>query len=402
MDKLTKAFYNENSGINPEFSLNMEREAFENKVREAFLVTPAVAILGPRQCGKTTLAEVFGRQFGGELHHFDLEDPVDIARLENPLLALEKLSGLIVIDEIQRIPDFFPVLRVLIDKKLPQKYLILGSASGELVRQSSESLAGRLTYIELTPFDLSEVGSRNSQKHLIRGGFPLSYLAENDNLSYKWREGYIRTFLERDIPALGIRVASSQLRRFWMMLAHFHGQIVNFSDLGRSLDINDTTARSYLDILTGTFMIRELSPWFENIGKRQVKRPKIYFRDSGIFHSLLGIHNLEELESNPKLGASWEGYALEETIRSLNARPEECFFWGIHSQAELDLLVLKDGKKLGFEFKYKDAPTISPSMKKSSELLSLDNLTVVYPGNREYELAENIRVASLDGILSGE
>lgn len=380
----------------------MKRSAFENKVREAFLVTPVVAILGPRQCGKTTLAKIFRDQTGGEAHRFDLEDPIDLARLENPLLTLEKLRGLIIIDEIQRMPDFFPILRVLIDKKLPQKYLILGSASGELVRQSSESLAGRLSYIELTPFDLSEVGTENAEKHLIRGGFPLSYLADNDELSYKWRESYIRTFLERDIPALGIRVSGLQLRRFWMMLAHFHGQIVNFSDLGRSLDINDTTARRYLDILTGTFMIRELSPWYENIGKRQIKRPKIYFRDSGIFHSLLGIQTIEELESNPKLGASWEGYALEETIRSLDARPEECFFWGIHQQAELDLLVLKDGKKMGFEFKYKDAPTLSPSMRQSNEILSLDNLTVVYPGKKEYELAENIRVTPLAGLMNGD
>ncbi len=396
----------ENRGImkSQDLSLrfHMKRSAFENKAREAFLVTPVVAILGPRQCGKTTLAKIFRDQTGGEAHRFDLEDPIDLARLENPLLTLEKLRGLIIIDEIQRMPDFFPILRVLIDKKLPQKYLILGSASGELARQSSESLAGRLSYIELTPFDLSEVGTENAEKHLIRGGFPLSYLADNDELSYKWRESYIRTFLERDIPALGIRVSGLQLRRFWMMLAHFHGQIVNFSDLGRSLDINDTTARRYLDILTGTFMIRELSPWYENIGKRQIKRPKIYFRDSGIFHSLLGIQTIEELESNPKLGASWEGYALEETIRSLDARPEECFFWGIHQQAELDLLVLKDGKKMGFEFKYKDAPTLSPSMRQSNEILSLDNLTVVYPGKKEYELAENIRVTPLAGLMNGD
>ncbi len=378
---------------------NMKRSDFQNRIEEAFQITPAVAILGPRQCGKTTLAGIFGDQIDQEVHRFDLEDPVDLARLENPLLTLEKLHGLIVIDEIQRIPDFFPVLRVLIDRKLPQRYLILGRASGELVRQSSESLAGRLSYIELTPFDLSEVGTENSEKHLVRGGFPLSYLAENEKLSYRWRESYIRTFLERDIPALGIRVSALQLRRFWMMLAHFHGQIVNFSDLGRSLDINDTTARSYLDILTGTLMIRELSPWFENIGKRQVKRPKIYFRDSGIFHSLLGIQTIDDLESNPKLGASWEGYALEETIRSVDARPEECFFWGIHAQAELDLLVIKDGKKLGFEFKYSDAPTLSPSMKKSIEMLSLDRLTVVYPGNREYELAENVRVTPLASLV---
>jgi predicted AAA+ superfamily ATPase len=382
--------------------MEMKRTAFEARITDAFLVTPAVALLGPRQCGKTTLAKAYGDQTGDEVHRFDLEDPVDLARLENPLLTLEKLTGLIIIDEIQRIPDFFPVLRVLIDRKLPQKYLILGSASRDLVLQSSESLAGRLSYIELTPFDLSEVGSENSEKHLIRGGFPLSYLAENDSLSYRWRESYIRTFLERDIPALGIRVSALQLRRFWMMLAHFHGQIVNFADLGRSLDINDTTARSYLDILTGTFMIRELSPWFENIGKRQVKRPKIYFRDSGIFHSLLGIQTIEDLENNPKLGASWEGYALEETIRSLDARAEECFFWGVHEQAELDLLILKDGKKLGFEFKYKDAPTLSPSMIKSNEILSLDELTVVYPGKREYELAENIRVTPLADTVNVE
>ncbi len=376
----------------------MERVDFEIKIEKGFLVTPAVALLGPRQCGKTTLAKAYGSSSGLKVHHFDLEDPLDLVRLENPTLTLEKLEGLIIIDEIQRIPDLFPVLRVLIDKKLPQKFLILGSASRELAQQSSESLAGRLSYIELTPFTLMEVNDENSEKHFVRGGFPLSFLAETDEISYLWRESYIRTFLERDIPALGIRVAPLQLRRFWMMLAHFHGQIVNFADLGRSLDINEKTARSYLDILVGTFMIRELAPWFENIGKRQVKRPKIYFRDSGIFHSLIGARNLQDIETNPKLGASWEGYALEEVIRSTNATPEECFFWGIHEQAELDLLIIKDGKKLGFEFKYKDAPRLTPSMVKSLETLSLDELTVVYPGSKEYQLADKIAVKPLSSF----
>lgn len=376
----------------------MERSVFKKRLEEAFEVTPAIAILGPRQCGKTTVAQVFGVEFN-EVHRFDLENPLDLARLDNPMLALENLQGLIVVDEIQRRPELFPALRVLIDKKLPQQYLILGSASRDLIAQSSESLAGRLTYLELTPFSLEEVGPSREEVHWMRGGFPRSFLSKTDAQSVDWRESYIRTFLERDLPALGIRVPPLQLRRFWMMIAHYHGQIVNFSDLGRSLNINDTTARSYLDILTGTFMIRELSPWFENIGKRQVKRPKIYFRDSGIYHTLIGVRDRAELDVNPKLGASWEGYAMEETIRATGARPEECFFWGVHEQAELDLLIVKDGKKIGFEYKYSDAPTLTTSMRRSQETLGLAELTVIYPGRTEYRLAESIHVKPLSGMI---
>ncbi len=377
----------------------MKRIGFKKKLEKAFEVTPAVAILGPRQCGKTTLSHLFGDGFEGEVHRFDLENPIDLARLDNPILALENLKGLIVVDEIQRRPELFPVLKVLIDKKLPQQYLILGSASRDLTAQSSESLAGRLTYLELIPFSLVEVGSDSEELHWIRGGFPRSFLSKSDEQSLDWRESYIRTFLERDIPMLGIRVPPLQLRRFWMMIAHYHGQILNFSDLGRSLNINDTTARSYLDILTGTFMIRELAPWFENIGKRQVKRPKIYFRDSGIYHSLIGVRDRAELDVNPKLGASWEGYALEETIRAMGARPEECFFWGIHGQRELDLLIVKDGKKIGFEFTFSDAPTLSASMRRSQEYLCLSELNVIYPGTVEYQLTQNIFVKPLGCIF---
>lgn len=375
----------------------MERNFYIEKIDKAFRTHPVVAILGPRQCGKTTLAHLYVKK-KSSVHFFDLEDPADLANLEQPKTALEFLEGLIVIDEIQRLPNLFPVLRVLADaRNKKQKFLILGSASRDLIQQSSETLAGRIAYIELTPFSLFEV--EDWQKLWVRGGFPDSYLAPSSEDSEYWRKQYISTFLERDIPNLGIRIAPQALRRFWMMLTHYHGQSFNASEIGKSLGVADTTARGYLDILTGTFMVRQLIPWIENnIKKRQVKLPKIYFRDSGIYHTLCGIPNLDALLHFPRFGASWEGFALEEVIRKHQAAPEECFFWGAHSEAELDLLLFKNGKKIGFEFKYQDAPRLSDSMLIANKTLNLDTLTVVYPGNKEYRLTENIVVKGLMSV----
>jgi predicted AAA+ superfamily ATPase len=328
-------------------------------------------------------------------HLFDLENNFDLSRLDNPMLVFPSLSNkLIVIDEIQRRPDLFPALRVVVDEpKREQKYLILGGASRDLIRQSSETLAGRIGYIELTPFSLDEVDHENVL--FLRGGFPRSYLAENDEESYRWRESYITTFLERDIPALGFQIPPEQIRRCWMMLAHYHGQILNTSEIGKSLGVSDHTVRRYLDILIGTFMIRRLLPWYENLKKRQIKSPKIYFRDSGILHALLGIKDEKDLRVYPKLGSFWEGFALEEIIRQARARSEECYFWGTQSGAELDLLIIKDGKRFGFEFKYTDRPSITSSMKIALADLNLDHLYVVYPGKHVFQLADKITARGL-------
>jgi len=379
----------------------IKRKYFINQLRKGLATHPVIALLGPRQCGKTTLAKQYAaiKQAKSQpvIHHFDLEDPDDLAKLDAPKLAFEDLSGLIVIDEIQRQPELFSLLRVLVDQHKKRKFLILGSASRDLIKQSSETLAGRIRYIEVTPFSYFEVD--NLHKLWFRGGFPNSYLAKNDENSNDWRSAYITTFLERDIPNLGIQIPARTLRRFWMMLAHYHGNIFNASEIGTSLGISHTTARHYLDILTGTFMIRELTPWIENINKRQIKSPKIYFRDSGILHSLLGIPDLQALQNHPKLGVSWEGFALEEVIRSHHATPEECYFWGIHSQGELDLLIFKNGKRLGFEFKYSDAPRLTTSMQLAQDTLQLDKLTVIYPGNSHYRLTKEIEVVGLENYL---
>lgn len=383
----------------------MDRPKFIRKIRRAFEVTPAVALLGPRQCGKTTLARAYLAEWAPDLpavNYFDLEDPTDLDRLEDAKLALADLRGLVVIDEIQRRPELFPLLRTLIDRTgLPARFLILGSASRDLIRQGSETLAGRISFVEVTPFAGLEVGVDALDTLWIRGGFPLSFLASSIETSAAWRKAFVKTFLERDIPALGITIPPQTIRRFWQMLVHFHGQTFNASEVGSSMGVSDTTASRYLDILSGTFMVRRLQPWFENVGKRQVRRPKIYFRDSGILHSLLGATTREELLVHPKLGASWEGFALEETIRLNGAEEDEVYFWGVHQQAELDLLIVRGSRKLGFEFKYGSAPGMTRSLGRARELLGLDNITVVYPGDKDYALADGIRVRGLKGYLPG-
>ena len=380
----------------------MERPYFIDQIHKQFEVHPVCALLGPRQVGKTTLAKAYVKQFNiDDVHMFDLEDPIDLARLENPMLALSSLSNkLIVIDEIQRRPDLFPVLRVIVDRtNRQQKFLILGSASRDLIMQSSETLAGRIGYIELPPFMLFEV--KESKKLWIEGGFPESYLAKNPAASALWRKEYINTFLERDIAALGFSIPPEQMRRFWLMLAHYHGQTFNASEISHSLGISDHTARRYLDVLAGTFMVRILLPWFEKINKRQVRSPKIYFRDSGILHTLVHIENNEQLQRNPNLGAFWEGFALEQVINATHVDPHDCYFWGTHSQAELDLFMIKSGKRIGFEFKYSDSPRTTKSMHIALEDLSLDYLAVVYPGTQIFPMHEKIMAFGLDSIIDG-
>jgi uncharacterized protein len=370
----------------------IERSSYAADIQAALQRSRIVALIGPRQSGKTTLAQMFVPP--DSVNYFDLEDPVSLIRLEEPMTALRDMAGLVVIDEIQRRPELFPILRVLADRRpLQARFLILGSASPDLVREASESLAGRLETISVSGFSLAEVGKERLNQHWLRGGFPLSYLAASDANSQIWRKNFIQTFLERDLPQWGIQIPAATLMRFWTMLAHYHGQTWNAAEASRSFGVSDMTVRRYLDILEGVFMIRVLQPWYANIHKRQVKSPKIYFRDSGLFHTLLGIHSELDLYTHPKIGASWEGYAIEETIKAV--RPDEAFFWGTHNGAELDLLLLKDGKRLGVEYKRKDAPRLTPSMKIAMEDLGLDRLIVFYPGERAYPLAERIQVMPL-------
>ncbi|MBV9575496.1 MAG: ATP-binding protein [Gammaproteobacteria bacterium] len=378
----------------------MNRIEITHQIEFAFEVTPCVALLGPRQCGKTTEAREYAkcqRELAPQ-NYFDLENTRDVIRLQDPILALSALSGLIVIDEVQIHPHLFKTLRVLIDdKSLNQRYLILGSASRQLLKQSSESLAGRITYIEMGPFSYLE--TKQQQRIWIRGGFPLSFLAKNEEISFAWRKAYIKTYLEQDIPNLGIDISPENLRRFWMMLAQSQGNIFNASDIGRSIGLSHKTIQHYADILTGTFMVRQLKPWYENIAKRQVKSPKIYIRDTGIFHTLLDIKQHDELLVHPKLGASWESFVLEQLINLHAASPEECYFWASHQGAELDLLIIKNDKRLGFEIKFNSSPQMTKSMHIVMDNLKLDKLVVIYPGTVDYLLAENIAVIGFENYF---
>jgi hypothetical protein len=360
------------------------------RVKEAFRAHLAVALVGPRQCGKTTLAGVIAG-VDGDTVVFDLEKAVDRRRLRAPELTLGSLHGLVVIDEIQRAPELFEVLRVLLDRPDVQtRFLVLGSASPSLIRGVSESLAGRIGIVDLGGFDLSETGANHVSDLWIRGGFPRSFLASDESASLVWRESFVRTFLERDIPQLGITIPSETLRRFWLMIAHYHGQVWNAAYLARSLGAGEGAARHYLDILSGAYMVRVLPPWHENLKKRQVKSPKIYIRDSGLLHSLLEIPDLSGLSGHPKFGASWEGFALEQVVACLQTRTAS--FWATHSGAELDLMVTVRGKRYGFEFKYADAPGSSRSMRVAMDDLQLEHLWVVYPGDESYALDDRLSV----------
>ncbi len=369
-------------------------------VRGLFRTHPVVTLVGPRQCGKTTLALDLARGpgfKGGPVTRFDLEDPLDLARLQNPRLALEGLEGLVIIDEVQRIPELFPLLRVLVDQhRKGRRFLVLGSASGDLLRQSSESLAGRAAMFELTPFSHHEVVGLD--RLWLRGGYPRAWLARTDPDAFVWLAQYVNTFLERDVPGFGVRVPAVALRRFWMMLAHVHGQVLKLSELGRALGSDHKTVAHYADLLTSTFMVRQLQPWFANVSKRQVKAPKLYFRDPGLLHCLLGITSREQLDVHPQVGASWEGFALEAVIRELGLSGTECFFWATHAHAELDLFTHLHGRPYGFELKRTDAPKVTASMRIALEDLKLEHLFVIFPGARTYPLAERITALGL-GLL---
>jgi len=359
-----------------------------------------VGIIGARQVGKTTLAHYLIQHARRNAAFYDLENPEDTARLADPMLALKGLKGIVVIDEIQRLPEIFPVLRVLADRpRASTRFLVLGSASPELLRQGSETLAGRIVYHELGGFSLDEVGISNYLRLWRRGGFPRSYLAVSEMASYEWRRGFIRTFLERDIPQLGINIHSATLQRFWNMLAHYHGQIWNASEFGRSFGVADTTVRNYVDILSSALVVRQLQPWHENISKRQVKSPKIYIMDSGILHALLGIKSPLDLEKHPKVGASWEGFVIEQVIRWVGFRKEECFFWATHGGAELDLLVVRGRERLGFEVKLTSSPHVSPSMRNAITDLKLKQLYVIHAGEESFQLEQKIKAIALHRLL---
>ena len=376
----------------------VKRENLVREVRSALKRSRAVGLIGPRQCGKTTLA----RQLvsAESPNYLDLEDPSSIARLDEPMTALRNLKGLVVIDEVQRRPDLFPVLRVLADRKpLPARFLVLGSASPELLRQSSESLAGRIETIAMSGFSMSEAGRDAHMRHWLRGGFPPSFLARTNTDSLAWRKNFIQTFLERDLPQWGIGTPATALLRFWTMLAHYHGQMWNAADPARSLCVSEPTVRRYLDILSGVFMVRQLLPWHANLKKRQVKAPKIYFRDTGLLHYLLGIRSEKDLLGHPKSGASWEGYVIEETIKAIE--PEEACYWATHGGAEIDLVLVKDGRLLGVECKRMDAPRMTPSMGTALQDLKLEQIAVVYPGTKRYSLGERVAAVPLEAVAEG-
>jgi len=380
-------------------SVMIDRIADIALVKTALRRSRVVALLGPRQCGKTTLA----RQFVpvDSINYFDLEDPLSLARLSEPHLALSPLGGLVVIDEVQRRPELFPLLRVLADRRpLPARFLILGSAAPDLLSQSSETLAGRVETLHLEGLRLADLGAKAQGRHWLRGGFPRSYISRTENDSLAWRRQFLQTFLERDVPQLGISIPAAALHRFWMMLAHYHGQIWNGAELARAMAVNESTVRRYLDLLAGVFMIRQLPPWFENLGKRQVKAPKVYVRDSGLLHALLGVANRRNLEFHPKVGASWEGYAVEEVLKTM--RPDEAYFWATHQGAELDLLLFKRGRRVGVECKRADSPTLTASMRVALHDLKLDRLLVVYPGERRYMLGERVEVIPLAELVGPE
>ena len=367
----------------------IERKQWHHRIQTALARSRVLTLVGPRQCGKTTLAREFVAE--DSVNYFDLEDPVSLARLDEPLTALESLQGLIVIDEIQRRPDLFPVLRVLVDRKtFKGQFLILGSASGNLLSQSSETLAGRMETLCLRGFSLQELGRKAHSQHWLRGGFPLSYLAASEEDSLVWRKGFIQTLLERDFPQWGVRTAATTLWRFWNMLAHYHGQTWNAAEFARAMGVSQPAIRRYLDLLSDAFMVRQLQPWHANIRKRQVKSPKIYIQDSGLLHQLLGIKTERDLLNHPKVGASWEGYVIEEVLAAV--QPDDAWFWATHQGAEIDLLLQKNGRTIGFECKRSDAPKMTTSIRSAINDLQLNKVCVIYPGNKRYPLDKQVEV----------
>jgi predicted AAA+ superfamily ATPase len=378
----------------------IDRARHRQRILEALDRQPVVALLGARQVGKTTLARDIMNRFGGPAVRFDLEDPDDLARLDEPKLALGSREGLVVIDEVQRRPDLFPVLRVLVDRPDSKaRFLVLGSASPELLRQTSETLAGRVSFHTLTGFSLDEVSMAAADALWLRGGFPRSFLAASDGESAAWRRDFVRTFLERDVPQLGIRIPAPTLRRFWTMIAHYHGQIWRGAELARAFGVAESTVRRYLDVLVGALVIRRLPPWHENLAKRQVRAPKVYIADSGLLHSLLGLTTREDLERHPKVGASWEGFVLDQVITCLDASPEEIYFWATHAGAELDLLVVRGNQRIGVKVKRTTRPQVTRSALSAMESLRLDRLDLVHAGEETFHLRNGIRAVAFRRLL---
>jgi len=377
------------------------RERQATALRQKLRANPVVALLGARQVGKSTLARAVAEAWPGKTTWFDLEDDADLARLEPPGLVLQPLRGLVVLDEVQRRPELFPTLRVLADRpRSPARFLVLGSAAPELLKQTSESLAGRVAFHHLAPLTVAETGLRNLRRLWVRGGFPRSYVARSDGEAAEWRRAFAKTFIERDLRQLGTTIPAPALSRFWAMLAHVHGNVVNWSELGRSLGVGDMTVRRYFDLLAGTFMVRELKPWHENLTKRQVKQPKVYIADSGLLHTHLDIETYDQLDRHPALGASWEGFCLEQAISILGARPDQCFFWATHAGAELDLLVTVGNRRRGIEFKRTNAPKLTPSMRIAVDDLKLDSLDVVHAGEHSFSLGAKVRAVAAERMLA--
>jgi len=375
------------------------RPDLNRQIQQALKRSRVVALIGPRQCGKTTMARELVS--ADSPNYFDLEDPQSLARLDEPMTALKLLKGVVVIDEVQRRPDLFPILRVLVDRRpLPARFLILGSTSSDFLRQSAESLAGRIETIEMRGFSLGEIGWKAWMRHWFRGGFPLSYLARTEKDSEMWRKQFIQIFLERDLAQWGINIPAITLLRFWTMLAHYHGQTWNAAEPARSLGVTEPTVRRYLDILSGVFMIRQLFSWHVNLKKRQVKAPKVYLRDTGLLHHLLGIRSEKELLMHPKCGASWEGYVIQEMLHTL--RPDEAYYWATHNGAEIDLVMIIDGQMFGVECKRLDAPRLTPSMKIALHDLRLERILVIYPGTQRYKIADRIEAVPFEEVIRSD
>lgn len=382
------------------FSFMIARPKHLQTVRRLLARFPVVGLLGARQVGKTTLASALASSLDGPFVRFDLEDPAAIARLADPMLSLGGLKGLVILDEIQHRPELFESLRVLADRRPARaRFLVLGSASPNLLRQSAESLAGRIAYHELPGLTLAEVGVKAGARLWLRGGFPRAFVARSDRESFEWRAQFVRTFLGRDLPQLGISSGAQSMHRFWSMLAHSHGQLWNASEIGRSMGLADTTVRAYLDKMADAFVMRLLQPWHENLGKRQVRAPKIYVRDSGMLHVLLDIRSARDLEAHPKSGASWEGFVIDQIIDALDAAPHECYFWRTHTGAELDLLFVRGARRLGFEVKRTTVPVITPSMRNAIADLKLKKLYVVHAGNESFPMSRQIEAIAVRNML---
>ncbi|MDQ3036785.1 MAG: ATP-binding protein [Myxococcota bacterium] len=380
------------------WALLIDRSAIFARLEAAVARSRVVLLTGPRQCGKTTLARELLSE--DSINYFDLEDPSSLARLDEPMTALRPLTGLVVIDEVQRRPELFPVLRVLADRRArPARFLILGSASGELLRQSSESLAGRVEHIMIGGLSIADTGSRAMDVLWRRGGFPLSYLAASEADSFAWRRELVRTLLERDLPQWGVRVPAVALARFWTMVAHYHGQTWNAAEPARALGVSEPTTRRYLDLLTDAFMLRQLQPWHANLRKRQVKAPKIYVRDSGLLHQLLGIESAKGLANHPKVGASWEGFVIEQIL--MTEPHDEAYFWATHQGAEIDLILRRGDRLAGIECKRKDAPVLTRSMRIAREDLGLEQVAVIYPGAKRYPLGDGVEAVPFEALANG-